>query len=156
MRRTPGLLLLVIALGACGGSLSVEEAFDGALDSACEKAFECRSSYPGGETQFVSFYGNSEADCRARLGALIDLQVAEVEASVEAGRIEYDAGDAEECLDAYADLTCEEAWSTDGQEESAACENAFRGTVPDGGQCTNDMDCAADGSDCDDGVCTAF
>lgn len=157
MTRTLGLgLVLLAALGACGGDLSVAEAFDSALDSSCAKAFECRSTYPGGEANFTAFYGNSEAECRAQLGALIAFQIDAIEESVDAGRIDYDAGDAAACLDQYDDMTCEEAWSTDGREESAECENAFRGTVPDGGLCTNDMDCAVDGSDCEDGVCTSL
>jgi hypothetical protein len=159
IHRLHGLVLtgaLAAALAACdgGGGLSIPEVFDSIASSTCAKAFDCQDSFPGTAQQFTDAFGASEAACVDIV--LEDAETDLYEASVDAGRIVYDADDAQACLDSQdlGSVSCDDLWAGNLPEPAPECETTFVGTVPDGEQCTMSDDCAGDASSCIDGVCS--
>jgi hypothetical protein len=135
---------------ACGGggssSPTAREAMEEAIDMLCSKSHECRTSFPDGDGLFALIFQANEGACVSFFTQFLD--PAEIQASVDAGRITYSASDAEACVDFQAGLTCEQWWS-DTTVEPAACERAFVGQVADGDACTTALDCSAAESSCD-------
>jgi hypothetical protein len=152
-----GTLFVFAAMAACGGGGDSDptagEAIEESVEINCAKAHECRDSFPADSGfEFEQVYGDSVDACITNLGQFLDGD--DVQASVDAGRIEYDGSAAHECLHFFEDLTCEEFWGDD-TEEPQACDDAFVGTVELGGECTTDLDCAegfCDGTCTDGGV----
>ena len=139
-----------VSLAACGGggSLGAEEAFHEGIQGVCEKAFECEAEFDGGGfITFEELYGTSVDNCVSMFETLLG----DVGASVEAGRIEYNADDAQACLDGTDFGTCEQFFMGD-YDEPAECDTAFVGTVPNGEECETELDCADENATCD-GVC---
>lgn len=135
-----GLPLLV----GCG--LSAGEAIAAQVRLFCEAAHHCRDWYvepPEPIEPFEARYGSTESECvEILLG-----QYGDVQASVDAGRILYDARDAEECIDRTYYGRCADFWRG-AYVRPAACETAFVGIVPDGGFCTSELDCVDPSSRC--------
>jgi hypothetical protein len=153
MRKTT-LIVPFAMLVACGTSATPREIMDRAATQACEKAFECRDTFPNVGIAFESIYGASVEACIPRFAAALDADA--VVAGVEAGTIVFRGSDADECLDAQADLTCDQLWSSDEPAAPAACDTAFEGTLELGETCAHDLECADEGAYCDgDAVCTA-
>ena len=141
----------IVVLVACGGGEgggvgSAGEAAQASLEQTCATAFECQAEFPDGGSSFEQLFGASEAACVAKLGAAF--APADVQASVDAGRIIYDAADARVCLDAREATTCAEFWGGE-PELPPECGTAFVGAVQPGGACTIDLDCAG-GATCND------
>jgi hypothetical protein len=134
--------------------LTVADAYHESIALACAKAFECRDSFPGTPTEFTDAYGDTEEACIANFEALVGQAAADTQASVDAGRIVYNADDARTCLDGLATIDCPSYWNGDNQP--AECDTTFIGQVADGGPCTIDDDCATDAAYCDEttNVCT--
>lgn len=168
MRKALFLLVLLVGCGGGGGGdddddapdaaapdsavpdghasdLTVSEAFDESVRITCEKAFDCRDSFPGQPADFAAAFGNSVEECRTMLAA--DSPVADYVASVEAGRIIYNPDNAATCLDSFEGLACDMFW--DGGVSDPTCDATFVGQVPDGQACTMDDDCATDTAFCD-------
>jgi len=138
----------VAACGGGGGDLSASEAIHESITRTCEKAFECEAEFDGGGfITFEELYGTSVDDCIT----MFEAASADLEASVEAGRIAYDSADAEACLDGTDFGTCQMFFERTYQTP-AACDTTFVGTVPEGGECVTSDDCADDNATCD-GVC---
>lgn len=143
--RSLWLVLLVACGGGKGGGVgSARGAAQATLEQTCEMAFACEAEFPDGGSSFEQLFGTSEAACVAQLEEVFS--PAEVQASVGAGRIIYDAADAQVCLDAREAMTCGQFWGTDPFQLPPECETAFVGTVPNGGTCTLDLDCAGAGT----------
>lgn len=139
-----------VSLAACGGGggISADDAIHEGVHAVCEKAFECEDEFDGGGfVTFEDIYGTSVDDCASRFEA----EVGDVGASVDAGRIEYNADDAQACLDGTDFGTCEQFFMGD-YDEPAECDTAFVGTVPNGDDCETSLDCADEDALCD-GVC---
>jgi hypothetical protein len=149
---------IVLVLAACGGGQGgggAGAAADRSLTQTCAKAFACEASFPADSGfEFEGLFGISEAECQANFRQVFD--PAEIQASVDAGRVIFDAGDADVCLDAAAALTCDEFWGNftgdNPTPQPAECDTAFIGTVEDGGTCSIDLDCVND--TCDDSTMT--
>jgi hypothetical protein len=140
-------------LAACG-SPSVSDSLDDAISTQCAKAFDCMSSFPTDEGfAFEDLYGSSESACVSNLETASAESKSQYQASVDAGRIIYNADDAQACLDAENALSCDQFWRGDSPEPTA-CDTAFQGTVADGGACTIDDDCATGSSECDPSTMT--
>ena len=151
--------LLGLALAACGGggggSLSAGEAWTENLEEVCTKAHECRDSFPSGQgVTFEQLYGNDVAGCVDSFEMFLGT-AAQVDASAEAGRIDYDEADAQACLDAtdFGSLTCDQFWAGEDQD-IPECETALVGAVANGGSCTISLDCMDFDALCEGGVCT--
>src|SRR5688572_9646149 len=92
---------LLLALTSCdGGSLTASEAMDEGLRSTCAKAFDCMSSFPTDAGFTVEqLFGSTEAMCVQMFQTGATEDKAMLEASISAGRIKYNADDAQACLD---------------------------------------------------------
>lgn len=136
--------------GDGGGFGSPTEAINASIDQTCSVAFECRDSFPPDQGfQFEDLFGNTEAECQTNIADVFDADA--LEASVDAGRVIFDGDDAATCLDAAADITCDQFWGIDDTfQDSPTCDTAFIGTVADGGTCTIDDDCSNSASSCDE------
>jgi hypothetical protein len=151
---------LAAGLAACGGGggsiSSAGDAFDTALSEGCAKAYECMDSYDDGGTgiTFEQFYGTSEADCPAHLKMLIGYDAADVQASADAGRITFNADDANTCFDFETGLTCAQFWGTEQVDTPPECDTYITANTADGEDCGLDLDCSGDGSTCDDTTMT--
>ncbi|MBL8626046.1 MAG: hypothetical protein JNK64_32320 [Myxococcales bacterium] len=159
-----------LALLACGGGDGLDnasDAFKASIQASCEKAFDCMASYDASmnnDTPFAQAYGTSVSDCVSQTTELIMAFLgadyfAKLDASVAAGRVTYDAGDAQACLDASSGQTCDQFFGQNGAVYTppAVCDTALRGTVATGGTCTIENDCAVSADTCDDTTmtCTA-
>jgi hypothetical protein len=134
--------------GSGGGSLSIEEAFEGQFRGICEKAHECRDSYPGEDADFVAEYGESADDCYNEVAPFISLAVTAAEQSVDSGRADYDGDAAGECVDLIEGVTCEQFYADEPPPGYEVCDEIFTGNVADGGDCEQDIECAEEGSEC--------
>lgn len=141
---------LALAAAACGGSDDALTASDFIADysgGVCAKAFECMSTFPGTPAQFSATFGASEAACPT---ALNFISGADLQASVDAGRVTYDEGMASQCVSAVAAFACADFWTASAAP--AACTGTLMGTVAVGGTCTLGIDCT---SGVCDGTCQA-
>jgi hypothetical protein len=138
MKKTSTWLSLVVAVGAAacgGGGVKLTDLADEVHDAQCEWAVRC------------GVLPNTEA-CAA-LGTADD-EIAQLQASVDAGRLSYDEDKAADCVDAFADASCE----LFGVSEAAqACEEVFTGLVADGGTCYDDEECVSDNCQQTDPAC---
>ncbi len=136
-------LSFAAALAGCGeDSVSLDDLANAYVDASCARLVRC------GRYADV-------ASCKA--SAQLDL--AEIRASVDAGRTSYDGDKAAACLDALRGASCD-VTDADNRADVPACEEIFRGTVADGGECFDDDECLSDscnipdcGMACCAGVC---
>ena len=83
---------------------------------------------------------------------VVPKDLADLIASVDAGKITYDGEKAAECIATMKTSSCSD-------EEPAACDEVWQGNAAPGGECTRDEECAA--GYCDEsqgcpGACTAY
>lgn len=133
---------LALLLGACGGpdSVPLDDLGDTIIDAYCDRAVRCGA--------FAS-----EDACRSYLGGLLEAD--DLIRSVEAGRTNYDGEAAGECIDQLRGASCD-VTTEDSRVEPPACDDAFDGTVADGGTCFDDEECVNDNCDvpaCDMACC---
>lgn len=160
-------LYVCALLAGCGGSSSVpvDNLGPELAKVSCSKIFECCTSAEV-MAQFANItYNNqpitTEQQCEDFTGGLFaGLLTPDYKASIAAGRIDYDADAAGECLDAAANLSCS-AYSMLSTNTSVGCDTPFIiPKVGDGGGCTQDYECTSgfcDGaSDTADGTCAAM
>ncbi len=153
------LALCIVTAAACGGSgdgtpSSPSEALDDAIQAQCQDLFNCQSSYDptmhDSETFAQFANGSSEADCVTNIEALFGSAESQLEASVSAGRITFDAGDVQPCITMEEAFTCDQILGQNGMStpDVPVCDDVFVGTVPEGGTCTTDNDCAGSDDEC--------
>ncbi len=134
--------------------------------AGCEKLFECCTAE---ELMTQQLIGNSAEECTLTLAAFLTLAVGPMQASVDAGRAEYDGVALDACLDAYTATSCADARNGTA-DPGAGCMQFLIPKVDLGGECTQSYECIggwcdeasgslcspkkADGSDCtDDAEC---
>jgi len=161
MRSPIGVALLTIWV-ACGGggkgggggfaSIALEDQ----VEAVCTPAHTCRDSFPQDQgLDFEDLFGTTQPACVANLGA--NTRADEIQASVDAGRITFNAGAAAACLAFVDGLSCADFWDsvlTGNPPQPAACETTFIGTVPLGGMCVISDDCAGQTAFCNSMTCT--
>ena len=149
------MLVAACGGGGGGGGLSAKAAIDEELDFICTRAFECKADYPAtAPIPHEQLFGANETACKGLLSESFD--GAGVQASVDAGRVTYNAADAQVCIDFTEGLSCTDLWGNifdNTPPNPPECESAFVGNVAPGGTCTTDFDCATDGASCTDGTC---
>lgn len=124
------------------------------VSEGCERAHECRAEYPEAEAgiPFDLLFARDPTACveaaYQRAGT-----PAQIDASVAAGRVRYDAEDFAACEASQRGETCDEFFAgvLGGLPTPAACATGLVGTVTPGGTCTIVPDCVE--GDCVDGVC---
>lgn len=103
----------------------------------------CKTAERCGTLYFVAFLVQEQVtDCTAQMAQLLENNlVAQLRASIAAGRIVYDPERARRCVNGSMNIAC------GADVETEDCRNTFQGLVPDGGECTNAEECGAE-SDC--------
>lgn len=140
-----GLACLVAPLAACGddggGSLTAGGFLTQFGDVYCGTAFECEPSFPTnlGVTH-EDVFGADIAACKSRLITSDQLQ-----ASVDAGRVTFNATAAGTCISKLDAFDCPGFWTalTSTNGFPAECDAATVGTVQTGGTCTINLDCVS-------------
>jgi hypothetical protein len=110
----------------------------------CDHAFVCRAEFPEDlfGVPFEEAVGNVPEDCYDDANDLF--MPAQVQASVDAGRIVYSAAAAASCLEGVSfPETCPEYWQV-GPSLPQICSATLIPTVAPGGACTIDFDCVGD------------
>jgi hypothetical protein len=151
------LLTMMFAIACGGGSgddddATPSEIVTDQLDLFCERAFECMADYPtDAPVAFDDFFQTDVASCQANFDTISLAD--EIQASVDAGRIDFDAGDGASCNAFFDGESCVDFWGTffdDSPPSPASCDSTFLGNVADGAACTIDLDCENTDSVCDD------
>lgn len=159
MRMRSGLIVgcfsLAVLGGACddgGAPSSLSEAYKEGIRANCEKAHSCKASYDPSmhnNEAFESTYGADANACYNQLITLISTFLGadyfmKLDASQDAGRIEYVPADFEICLDSIGAATCDQFFEQNNAmaPNTPQCQTAIQGTVASGGTCTIDEDCA--------------
>jgi len=124
----------LVAVAACGsdggGPVAAEDFVDELIIAACEQSARCGDAA-------------SEASCRASIDAAFLEEFAD---AIQDGSVQYDADKAGTCLDSIGGASCTfEGFHPDGDDP---CNGVFTGTVPAGGACVVDIQCA-DHGDCE-------
>jgi hypothetical protein len=163
MNRLSSILIPVsfaLAVGACGGGASSpSDALHDSIRSGCQKEFDCMSEYDpamhNGDA-FADSYGSSVDDCVTQTEAFITAFLGanyfdKLDASVDAGRLDFNSDNAAACDDAFAAASCDEIFDQNGATytQPAVCDTVLVGTVDDGGSCTLDQECSTSGDSCD-------
>jgi hypothetical protein len=120
-------LIAAAAAGCGGGSIDINDLGPAVADSTCQYYVSCGLFSTVDDCK--TFFGNNSID-------------PQLLADVEAGLIDYDGGAAKDCLDALASASCNQ-----GDESSrttpSSCDDAFSGTVADGGACFVSDECVS-------------
>lgn len=119
-----------------GGPIAIEVFHDELEKASCELAVKCGIM----PDQAICLDVNSPG--RTNLQLLAD---------VVFGMVTYDAAAARACIDALRARGCE-ALDASAKALDQACDNVFRGTVPEGGGCVVDDECTGDAR-CDLEMC---
>jgi hypothetical protein len=122
MQTRFAIVLLVIGCG--GGGVSLGDLPDKIEDAQCDRAVACE-----GAKDRTTCEGSTAIDTG---------EFGTIEAGVEDGTIKYDEDKASACIDLLGDTDCDFA----GLDQDNPCEEIFIGTVPTGGQCVTDLQCA--------------
>ena len=144
MKLSPVFTTISIALAACGPDdsepVDLDELSDEVVDALCAAQLRC-NNFP------------DLATCREVTGN--DLDIAGLQADIDAGVIDYDAEAARRCIDLFTSLiTCELTVTGDRfRDLERTCAEVFTGSVADGGSCTEDEQCAGLLADCETESC---
>lgn len=132
--------------GGASSSLTPAEYITQLAMTQCGQLFQCRPTFPGPPEDFATYYGDMQSDCQAL--ALDALEPAVLEGEVDKQRIVFDGAAAASCITGFGQPECTTFWTHDWLW-AEPCYHVFSGTVPDGGACVIDFDCATPGSGCD-------
>ncbi len=123
--------------GGGGGTTTIALAsFRQELSSTlCENLFRCSNNREQGQARL---YFGDLASCTRALARLSNLDLEDLARGVSTGRLRYDPAAARRCLDGFR-ATCSLEL-----EIGEVCAGVFVGSVPRGGQCFRDEDCAGD------------
>lgn len=152
-----------------GSPIAIEDLGMRLAEVSCQKVFDCCTDAEI-MTQFmnVKYMGEpvtTEAQCVAfTAGFFNGLALPQWQASIAAGRMEYDASAAGGCVSASASLSCSEyaALSSGGGRTSLAgtCQPFLIPKVATDGACSQDDECTSDNcvktSSSTDGTCKAL
>ncbi|HEY4176946.1 MAG TPA: Dickkopf N-terminal cysteine-rich domain-containing protein [Kofleriaceae bacterium] len=124
-------------LTACGGGDGGIKATDfqaAELDAQCERLVRC------------GLFSNQDA-CK---GTLVNTFDRDVLPGIDAKKVKFDGGKAQECIDALATTSCD-VTTKEFREQPAACQAILTGTVADGQPCEIEAECIS--GTCDQPLC---
>jgi hypothetical protein len=166
MKRTLASLALTLFVGGsmlvgCGpdtkntssgnppsGPIALENLSQALAQSYCELAFSCCTAMEQAVIfEDLNMVPKTAEECTASSKEFYDsLVLADIKASVDAGRVKYDGALAATCLDKI-EGQCN-SLATGGVGGDAECNAVFVGLVADGGDCVDSQDCATKDSFC--------
>jgi hypothetical protein len=128
-------LLLVFAIGCGGGGIGIDDLPEEIVGAQCDYAVAC---------DLVE----DRATCNASVSADSE-ELRAIQAAVDDGTVKYDSGKAADCADSIGDTNC----GFEGLHVEDPCDSVFTGTVPTGGACVIDLQCANGGECVVTGAC---
>jgi MYXO-CTERM domain-containing protein len=154
-----GLVIGLVAAGCGGGSgssggpVSLDQFPAAYAQAICDQNFKCASA--------DDIMGRTKQDCLDTNLSGLQFLSPQLRASVQKGRLGYDAAQMGTCIASLRGMSCAD-W-TSGLVEPAGCKDAFVPKVAVGGACTQDGECiggTCDGADTSkmpptDGMCVA-
>ena len=111
-------------------ALTMERYFEARLDAECA----CAARQRGAEDSAPDLVA-----CRALLQTIAPAADKETRDGVGAGRVAFDPVAAARCLQEYE--ACAQGDGETDRDVASACDAVFRGRVPVGGRCADDVDC---------------
>jgi hypothetical protein len=130
--------LAVFALVAgCSAGIDYDNFANALIDARCSYYVRCGVAATG--TECTAFYQRVATDNPS------------TNAAIEAGLVVYHADVAQDCLDAYAALSCDTTQQS--ADALTVCNGVLTGTVGAGGTCAFDKECES--QNCDVPTCTA-
>jgi hypothetical protein len=99
----------------------------------CKLSYQCCTAEERGDNIFL---GETEAECKSNLGALLTFGVPEWNQSIAKKRLRYDSNAFATCLSQIESAGCDAV-----VEDVTACETFFVPLVPTGGACTQQGEC---------------
>jgi len=131
-----------------GGSIPIGQLGTQYAAVFCHKVFTCCEP-----AERSDINANDEATCRTLVATDVNTNIANSQASIDAGRISYHGDLARRCVDTVSALSCAQ-WSGDDEyRRFPECLSVLEGTVMPGGACTTSGECR--GGTCDINAGTA-
>jgi hypothetical protein len=124
MRR----LAVFALISGCSGGIDYDHFADTLIDARCTYFVRCGLVANG--TECTAFYQR------------VATENPSTNAAIDAGKLVYHADVAQDCLDAYAALSCDSTQQPVGALD--ICNNILTGTVAMGGACAFDQECESD------------
>lgn len=149
MKRLFASVLLVACGGGDGGGTTELDNLGMELALAsCGRQFDCCTDAEIMEQYMgITYDGQpitTEEQCVALTNALFSgLAVPQYQASLAAGRIEYDGEAAADCIAAIESLTCAQYSAGQLNDSPSGCRPFILPKVADGGGCTQDSECTS-------------
>jgi hypothetical protein len=137
-------IFLLLSVSACadesGEPVEFAELPPALAGGICENAFRCCTDAEIAE-QFGAVLPTSDADsCSTSLSLVLGLGIAGARASIERGRIRYDAERAGACLARLENTACDASVAVDA-EAFGQCDGMFVPLVAERGACASDEEC---------------
>ena len=137
-----------------GGQISLDNLGSELATESCSKMFECCTDAEiMAQFMGIKFEGQpitTEEQCTSFTTAFfVGFAVESYKASIAAGRIDYDADAAGDCLAVLRGVSCSEYSSaqTGPDDFAGECRPFIVAKVGDGGGCTQDYECTSDNCD---------
>lgn len=130
--------------GSDTGPVPLENLAETQRDALCDWLVRCRSF-------------EDLASCRSAF--TVQFQIDSIIAGVTAGKVAYDGNKARQCVDSFANSTCERARAFSNRDIDPVCNEVFRGTLPQQSQCYFNEECVSQncsrGTNCPGQACCA-
>lgn len=141
-------MFAMVMATACGGggSLTLSQFLSKSVDAQCHIEFRCCSTAEIGELFMGEQVNNqpvtTEQQCDQFEGGLVLLAAGIAQESVDKGRLAFDGGAAQDCVDAIQGASCSDL-SGGGVSSvgSTACAGVLTPKVAVGGACSQDLEC---------------
>jgi hypothetical protein len=152
MIRLALLLSCVVGCTSKPGPATASAAETAIVQQYCTKAFACQGDWDGQEhlQDFVEPFTSSVSGCEAKY-LLSSSDLATLDSDVVSGRVVYNDGTTQDCLDHNDAVSCGDWFDYPGDAPPPYCTGAFMGTLETGQACQLTFEC--NGGFCESGVC---
>lgn len=124
---------VVATIGEARGTLTVTLEPSSTVGTASDGFLELAAAINGRVAECLGSTGLPAGE--------LDAAAASIQAAVDAGKVVYDPSQQADCLASIDGTTCLEILH--GAEVTGCIEDAYGGTVPEGGECGDSVECAA-------------